>query len=64
MQETRGSRVINYFYDSHGQAIAVRYKSNANAAGTYYYYAYNWRGDIVGLYAENGNPECTYIYDA
>ena len=64
MQETRGSRILDYFYDANGQAIAVRYKSNANAAGTYYYYAYNWRGDIVGLYAENGAPECTYTYDA
>ena len=63
MQETRGSRVINYFYDANGQAIALRYRSGPNAEWTYYYYDYNSRGDIVGLYAENGNPECTYTYD-
>ena len=63
MQETRGSRVINYFYDANGQAIALRYRSGPNAEWTYYYYDYNSRGDIVGLYAENGNPECAYTYD-
>ena len=64
IQETRGSRILDYFYDANGQAIAVRYKSNANVTGTYYYYAYNSRGDIVGLYNADGSLYCTYTYDA
>ena len=64
VQETRGSRILDYFYDANGQAIAVRYKSNANNTGTYYYYAYNWRGDILGLYNADGSLYCTYSYDA
>jgi hypothetical protein len=64
IQETRGSRILDYFYDANGQAIAVRYKNNNNTAGTYYYYAYNSRGDIVGLYNADGSLYCTYTYDA
>ena len=64
MQETRGNRILDYFYDANGHAIALRYRSGPNADWAYYYYDYNSRGDIVGLYAENGAPECTYTYDA
>lgn len=64
MQETRGSRILDYFYDANGQAIALRYRSGSNADWAYYYYDYNSRGDIVGLYDKDGSPECTYTYDA
>ena len=63
MQETQGDRIIDYFYDSNGQAIALKYRANAAATGVYYYYAYNSRGDIIGLYDANGTKYCTYSYD-
>ena len=52
------------FYDANGQALAFRYKSGVNADFDYYYYAYNSRGDIVGLYSYDGSVYCTYSYDA
>ena len=63
MQETQGDRIIDYFYDSNCQAVALKYRANAAATGVYYYYAYNSRGDIIGLYDANGTKYCTYSYD-
>ena len=42
----------------------MKYRTSANATGVYYYYAYNSRGDIVGLYNADGSLYCTYTYDA
>ena len=64
IEETIGNKVIDYFYDANGQAIAFRYKSGVNADFDYYYYAYNSRGDILGLYNYDGSVYCTYTYDA
>ena len=64
MEETIGNKVIDYYYDANGQAIALRYKSGVNEDFDYYYYAYNSRGNIVGLYNAGGDMCRTYSYDA
>ena len=42
----------------------MRYKANANDTGTYYYYALNSRGDVVGIYTASGSLLVVYEYDA
>ena len=64
IQETKGSYILDYFYDANGQAVAVRLRSSGDPEGTYYYYIHNSRGDVVGLYNEYGSLYCTYNYDA
>ena len=44
LQETRGTRVLDYSYDANGQPVCVKYSNNNNSNGTYYYYARNYRG--------------------
>ena len=63
LQETKGTKILDYSYDSNGQIYAVRYRVNANDEGTYYYYAHNTRGDIVGLYNADGTLHAKYTYD-
>ena len=43
---------------------AANYKSSSNAAEQTYYYAHNWRGDVVALYDSTGTLFATYDYDA
>lgn len=63
MQETIGDKVLDYSYTSGGQIVSVRYKANTNTEDKYYYYALNSRGDVVGLYDENGALYAKYTYD-
>ena len=63
LQETIGDQILDYSYDANGQIYAVRYRVNANDEGTYYYYAHNTRGDIVGLYNADGTLHAEYTYD-
>lgn len=63
VQETIGDKVLDYSYTSGGQIVSVRYKTNAADTGVYYYYALNSRGDVVGLYDENGALYAKYNYD-
>jgi RHS repeat-associated protein len=63
MQETVGTKILDYFYDASGNPLAVKYRTSANATGTYYYYARNSRGDVIGLYNAVGSLYCTYSYD-
>ena len=63
LQETKGTKILDYSYDANGQIYAVRYRANANDEGTYYYYAHNTRGDIVGLYNADGTLHAEYTYD-
>lgn len=63
VQETIGDKVLDYSYTSGGQIVSVRYKTNAKDSGVYYYYALNSRGDVVGLYDENGALYAKYTYD-
>ena len=63
LQETIGDQILDYSYDANGQIYAVCYRANANDEGTYYYYAHNTRGDIVGLYNADGTLHAKYTYD-
>ena len=63
MQETVGTNILDYFYDANGNPLAVKYRTSANATGTYYYYARNSRGDVIGLYNAAGSLYRTYTYD-
>lgn len=63
MQETIGTNILDYFYDANGNPLAVKYRTSANATGTYYYYARNSRGDVIGLYNAAGSLYRTYSYD-
>ena len=63
LQETRGDAIIDYSYDANGSISAFRYKANSSDAGTYYYYARNWMGDIVGIYNSTGTLIARYNYD-
>ena len=63
MQETVGTNILDYFYDASGKPLAVKYRTSANATGTYYYYARNSRGDVIGLYDITGALYRTYTYD-
>ena len=63
VQETIGEKILDYSYTSGGQILSVRYKANANDSGTYYYYALNSRGDVIGLYDHTGVLYAKYTYD-
>ena len=63
VQETIGNQILDYSYTPGGAILSVRYKANANDTGTYYYYALNSRGDVVGLYDSTGALYAKYTYD-
>ena len=62
--EQRGEKAIHYVYDSFGNVMAAVYKANASDTEHIYYYAHNWRGDVVALYTSTGNIFARYEYDA
>lgn len=64
VQETIGDKILDYSYTSGGSVLSVRYRTSANDEGVYYYYALNSRGDVIGLYDEDGNLHAKYTYDA
>ena len=63
LYESRGAKKIHYIYDSFGNVMAA-YKHSSAENEQIYYYARNWRGDIVALYNSNGNLHARYEYDA
>ena len=62
--EQRGEKTIHYVYDSFGNVMAAVYKANASDTEHIYYYAHNWRGDVVALYTSTGNIFARYEYDS
>ena len=64
LYESRGAKKIHYIYDSFGNVMAAVYKHSSAENEQIYYYARNWRGDIVALYNSNGNLHARYEYDA
>ena len=48
LYESRGAKKIHYIYDSFGNVMAAVYKHSSNENEQIYYYARNWRGDVVG----------------
>lgn len=58
MRQTDGTNVIDFAYDSSGQAVG--FKLN----GTAYYYAKNLQGDVVAVLNGDGGIVAQYSYDA
>ncbi|WP_407385373.1 RHS repeat domain-containing protein [Ruminococcus sp.] len=64
LQETIGEKILDYSYSAGGQIISVCYRESANIEeGSYYYYALNNRGDVIGLYDDTGVLCANYSYD-
>lgn len=63
VQETRGDITLDYSYDANGRLCMGAYRSSANATTSYFYYALNSRGDVIGLYKPNGDLFAKYTYD-
>ena len=63
VQETIGEKILDYSYSAGGQPLSVRYRTNSNDQGSYYYYAINSRGDVIGLYNDVGALCAYYSYD-
>jgi RHS repeat-associated protein len=61
--EQRGSSKLYYFYSGNGQAVGVKY-INSNGVEMDYYFTYNWRGDIIGIYSHTGELVAKYQYDS
>jgi RHS repeat-associated protein len=61
--EQKGSAKLYYFYSGNGQASGVKY-INASGTEANYYFTYNWRGDIIGIYTEAGTLVAKYLYDS
>ena len=55
----RGSRILDFSYDASGNLVGFSYRSGTKATPTYYYYALNSRGDVIGLY--NASGSLTYL---
>ena len=64
LYENTGYRKIYYVYDSNGNVLSAIYKASQHATEQTYYYAHNWRGDVVALYDSTGTLFATYDYDA
>ena len=64
LYENTGYRKIYYVYDSNGNVLSAIYKASQHATEQTYYYAHNWRGDVVALYDSTGALFATYDYDA
>ncbi len=64
LYETRGDAKFYYSYDANGILYNVRYTLTDDGAEYSYYYTYNSRGDIVGIYNGAGELKAHYEYDA
>ena len=66
VSETWGQRMLLYFYDESGAPLGLQYRQSSYAAGVFdtFYFEKNIFGDIVAVYAENGQKIGTYTYDA
>ena len=63
VQETRGEMILDYSYDSNGNLSMGAQRDNLNDTPSYFYYALNSRGDVIGLYKPNGDLFAKYTYD-
>jgi len=57
ISETTNGNTIRYYYGN-GGIVGFRYNGNR------YYYEKNLQGDIIGIYDEDANKLCEYVYDA
>ena len=66
VSETWGQRMLLYLYDESGAPLGLQYRQSSYAAGVFdtFYFEKNIFGDIVAVYAENGQKIGTYTYDA
>ena len=64
LYETKGTKHIHYVYDSNGNVISAIYNPTSSGTEQIYYYAHNWRGDVIALYNSAGTLFARYEYDA
>ena len=64
LYETKGTNHIHYVYDSNGNVISAIYNPTSSGTEQIYYYAHNWRGDVIALYNSGGTLFARYEYDA
>ncbi len=55
--ERRGSNDIFYFYNADGQVTGIQYN------GANYYFTFNLKGDIIGVYNSYGDLKGSYEYN-
>lgn len=58
ISETTEDNIIWYLYDENDMVVGFEYEN------TVYYFEKNAQCDIIGVFDENGNALCEYIYDA
>jgi YD repeat-containing protein len=55
--ESFGGNTLDFFYDSNGNAYALKYN------GTIYYYITNLQGDVMSIVDGQGAVVASYNYD-
>ncbi len=63
VQEIKGDRILDYSYDANGKLAMVKYSIPHQNYASYFYYALNSRGDVIGLYGPDGTLIAKYYYD-
>ena len=56
LRESYGNNVLDFFYDSNGNAYALKYN------GTLYYYITNLQGDVMSIVDAQGAVVASYAY--
>lgn len=64
IQESYGTTVLQFIYDTAGAPYALRYSADSGSNFTTYYYVLNLQGDVVGLLDDSGALIVKYDYDA
>ncbi len=62
-EEVSDSHILVYLYDENGAPYGLQYKGVTDTAFSTYYYQYNTKSDIIGLYDSTGALVVTYTYD-
>lgn len=64
VQETWGTNVLQFVYDTNGSPYAMRYSTDSGSSWRTYYYVLNLQGDVVALIYADGTVCATYSYNA
>lgn len=64
VQESYGTKVLQFVYDTAGAPYALRYSTNSGASFDTYYYILNLQGDVEKLVNTSCATVASYTYDA